>query len=228
MKSSRSREIGSLNYRIALNFDRHFGSTTADVPIKFRSDHAILNTNLAASRLCEILRLDLFRLIQDPGDSLRGSRDRRTCPSDMVHSVLIQHSSAVSTKKLCFKYIIISGTGRHCLHMHCFLSVCLSVSLSVCKITEKHVGRFWWIFQDNSGITRGTNDDFLSVCLSVSLSVCKITEKHVGRFWWIFQDNSGITRGTNDDEIPVVFQVLIWVEFVLFCICFKLDSFPLG
>ena len=53
---SRSREIGSLNYRIALKFDRHFGSTAADVPVKFQSDRSILNTNLVASRLCEILR----------------------------------------------------------------------------------------------------------------------------------------------------------------------------
>ena len=29
---SRSRKIGSLNYRIALKFDRHFSSSAADVP----------------------------------------------------------------------------------------------------------------------------------------------------------------------------------------------------
>ena len=39
------------NYRIALKFGRHIGSTA-----KFHSDRIILNTNLAASRLCEILR----------------------------------------------------------------------------------------------------------------------------------------------------------------------------
>ena len=45
---SRSREIGSLNYRIALKFDWHIGSSAADVPIKFQSDRAILNIKLVA------------------------------------------------------------------------------------------------------------------------------------------------------------------------------------
>ena len=31
---SRSREIGYYNDRIALQFDRHFGSTTVDLPVK--------------------------------------------------------------------------------------------------------------------------------------------------------------------------------------------------
>ena len=48
---SRSREISNLNYRIALKFDRHVGSSAAEVPVKFLSDRTILNTNLAASRL---------------------------------------------------------------------------------------------------------------------------------------------------------------------------------
>ena len=52
---SRSREIGTLNCCIALKFDRHIGSTAAKVPVKFQSDRTILNTNLAASRLYEIL-----------------------------------------------------------------------------------------------------------------------------------------------------------------------------
>ena len=51
-----SREIGFLNYRIALKFDRLIGSTAAGVPVKFQSDRAILVTNLAASRLYEILQ----------------------------------------------------------------------------------------------------------------------------------------------------------------------------
>ena len=43
-----SREIGCLNYRIALKFDRQLG--------KFQSHRTILHTNLAASRFQEILR----------------------------------------------------------------------------------------------------------------------------------------------------------------------------
>ena len=57
---SRSHEIGTLNCRIALKFDKHIGNTAAEVPVKFQSDQTILNTHLAATRLCEILRKDVF------------------------------------------------------------------------------------------------------------------------------------------------------------------------
>ena len=57
---SRSHEICTLNRRIALKFDRHIGSNAAEVPVKFQSDRTILNTNLVASRLDEILRKDVF------------------------------------------------------------------------------------------------------------------------------------------------------------------------
>ena len=43
-----------------MKFDRHIGSTAAEVPVKFQSDRTILNTNLAASRHYEILRKDVF------------------------------------------------------------------------------------------------------------------------------------------------------------------------
>ena len=52
----RSGETGSLNYRIALTFDRHIGSTAAEAPVKFQNDNTIRNTKLAASRLNEILQ----------------------------------------------------------------------------------------------------------------------------------------------------------------------------
>ena len=42
---SRSREIGRLNYRIAMKFDRHISSSAAEVPVKFQSDRTILNTS---------------------------------------------------------------------------------------------------------------------------------------------------------------------------------------
>ena len=61
---SRSHKIGTFNCRIALKFDRHIGSTAAEVPVKFQSDRTILNTNLAASRLYEILRIDVFSDIE--------------------------------------------------------------------------------------------------------------------------------------------------------------------
>ena len=56
--------IGVENCPIALKFDRHLGSTAVDVAVKFQSDQAILNTNLAASRLCEILQWDVLSDIE--------------------------------------------------------------------------------------------------------------------------------------------------------------------
>ena len=53
---TRSHEIGTLNGRIAVKFDRPIGSIAAEVPVKFQSDRTIQNTNLAASKLHEILR----------------------------------------------------------------------------------------------------------------------------------------------------------------------------
>ena len=61
---SRSHEIGTLNCHITLKFDRHIGSTAAEVPVKFQGDRTILNANLAASRLYEILQKDVFSDIE--------------------------------------------------------------------------------------------------------------------------------------------------------------------
>ena len=47
-----------------MKFDRHIGSNAVEVPVKFQSDRTILNTNLAASRLYEILRKDVFSDIE--------------------------------------------------------------------------------------------------------------------------------------------------------------------
>ena len=54
--SLRSPEIICFDDGIALKFDRHIGSTAADVPDKFQSDWKSLNLNLTASRLHEIFR----------------------------------------------------------------------------------------------------------------------------------------------------------------------------
>ena len=50
--TSGSQEIGSYNDCIALQF----GSTAAEVPVKFQSDWKSLNPNLVVLRLHEILR----------------------------------------------------------------------------------------------------------------------------------------------------------------------------
>ena len=59
MKSG-SREIGSFNYSIALKFHRHIGSGAAEVPVNFKIEQTILNTNLEASRFCEIFQQDIL------------------------------------------------------------------------------------------------------------------------------------------------------------------------
>ena len=51
-----SCKINSLNYHIALKFGRHFGSPAAEVPVKCQSDQIISNTNIVASKLCEIIQ----------------------------------------------------------------------------------------------------------------------------------------------------------------------------
>ena len=53
---TRGRDFGSFIHGIALKFDRHISSSASVVPFKFQNDRTILNTNLAASRLCRILR----------------------------------------------------------------------------------------------------------------------------------------------------------------------------
>ena len=53
---TRRYEINGLDYRVAFNFVRHVGSTTVDVLVKFQSDWKVLNTNLAASNLREIVQ----------------------------------------------------------------------------------------------------------------------------------------------------------------------------
>ena len=51
-----SRDIGCYNVCIALKFDRHLGSGTAEELFRFQSDWKSLNPNLVASSLREILR----------------------------------------------------------------------------------------------------------------------------------------------------------------------------
>ena len=52
---SQSHEIQVLDFPITLKFDRHLGSSAAEMPVKFESDIFIVISNHMASRL-EILR----------------------------------------------------------------------------------------------------------------------------------------------------------------------------
>ena len=56
LAKSRSRAIRVLTCPIALKFDRHLGSTAAEMSVKFQSDTIIITPHLAASRLREIWR----------------------------------------------------------------------------------------------------------------------------------------------------------------------------
>ena len=56
LMKSQNHGIGCYNIRIAPTFERHLGSAAAHVPVKFQSNGKIINPNLAASRLHEILR----------------------------------------------------------------------------------------------------------------------------------------------------------------------------
>ena len=54
---SRSREIRVYTFPSALKFDKHLGSSAAEMFVKFpQSDVIIITTNLVASRLHEMLR----------------------------------------------------------------------------------------------------------------------------------------------------------------------------
>ena len=56
-----------------MKFDRHIGSSAADVPVELKSDTIIQTTNLAALRLHEILRYD----VEDWNGSKAGSSCRK-------------------------------------------------------------------------------------------------------------------------------------------------------
>ena len=70
-----------------MKFDRHIASTATEVPVKFQSDRKILNTNLAASRIDEMLRKDVFS-------------DIETGPRSPKYSLNACCSKAVSYKSL--------------------------------------------------------------------------------------------------------------------------------
>ena len=61
------RRLSARSRKVSKPRDRYFKlscRTAAEVPVKFQSDRTILNSNLAASRLYEILRKDVFSDIE--------------------------------------------------------------------------------------------------------------------------------------------------------------------
>ena len=56
LAKSRSCEIRGWTFPTVLKFDRHLGSSAAEVPVKFQSDTIIITSKLAPSRLHEIWR----------------------------------------------------------------------------------------------------------------------------------------------------------------------------
>ena len=59
---SRSREIRVYTFPIALKFERHLGSSAAEMPIKFQSDTIIITPTLMASRFTKFGRKTSYRL----------------------------------------------------------------------------------------------------------------------------------------------------------------------
>ena len=60
----------------SLEIWQHIGSIAAEAPVKFQSDRTILNTNLAASTLCEILKQDVLSDTEtEPGPRLNIRKD---------------------------------------------------------------------------------------------------------------------------------------------------------
>ena len=103
--SVRSRKVSKPRdwyFNLALTFDRHIGSTAADVPVKFHSDRKILNTNLAASRLYEILRKDVFSDIET------GPR----CQHTVVHSTHVFRPHKYHKKYKAWTYTESSMTAN--------------------------------------------------------------------------------------------------------------------
>ena len=117
MPQSRSCGIGTLNYWITLKFDWHIGNTATKVSVTFQSDCAILNTSIAASRLCEILRLDVLSEIE----TRPRSHDARRC---YLLPINVATQEPISMANIC-SYI---GTRMM------FSLPPLHVELSDCKI----------------------------------------------------------------------------------------------
>ena len=103
--TSRSHEIGSLNYRIGLKFDRHLELSI------FSSDRTTLNTNLAASRHHEILRSDVLSDIITRSWSLLkfiGYPSETPRENPFTHNLLLSFQIALNfctISRMCFLQI---------------------------------------------------------------------------------------------------------------------------
>ena len=56
LHESRNREIDNSINRITLQFDKRLRSSISEQPVQYHSDHTILNSHLAAKKICDILR----------------------------------------------------------------------------------------------------------------------------------------------------------------------------
>ena len=93
-----------------MKFDRHFGSSAADGPVKFQNDTTIQSTNLAASRLYEILRKDVFSDIET------GPRTRQ------YHIIISKYTCHMITRYAS----IWAGSTEH----HTIISYCSNIHIA--------------------------------------------------------------------------------------------------
>ena len=105
-----SREIGHLNHRTALKFDRFFGSTAAEEPDKFQSDRTILNTNLTVSRLCEILQYISYRILKWDIGPLCTKKTQSYCYRDSRYKrETVVRPSRVFLVNICPGYVVFAN-----------------------------------------------------------------------------------------------------------------------
>ena len=81
---SRCRKIRVYTFQMIPKFDWHLGGSAAEMLIKFQSDAIIITSNLAASRLHEILRWDV-RPLSEWRPSTRRKRFHGMISQNFLH-----------------------------------------------------------------------------------------------------------------------------------------------
>ena len=147
LAKSRSREIGCYNYRIALKFDRHLGSTAAEVPVNFRAIGKMISpTQTTTARKAESTQLVVLT----------------------TESSCSRHHLSISTHEN-IQQIDIKNWSFHC---YIFLLVCMMVYwFHMMKISWR-LFVTWQIFRILVGVVIVDNDVLLicNLIFFVSLS----------------------------------------------------------
>ena len=120
-----------------MKFERHIRSTAAEVPLKFQSDRTILNTNLAASRLDEILRKDVFSDIETGPTGLLILRLLETRLASQLVSRLVSQSVCLSVSGPVFLSLRLSVSHTF---WQCF---CHRIVINFLEVITAEKCNFW-------------------------------------------------------------------------------------